>query len=196
MPSTSCLRKVALSSHQGNSTKNLASDASSRPSRAATRPRLSLIALRVRFFHGSMGVMAPSQRLLEVSIKRSMSSWRAVPRPRHVLHQPCGLLKLKNWGPGGGKPIPQRPHAYLLEKANEGPSSMATTTAPPPTFKAESTASVRRIFSLVESVKRSITTSISCFTLRSRFRSSPRLINWPSTRALRKPCRIMSSRIS
>ena len=97
------------------------------------------------------------------------------PRPLHAGHCPFGSLKLKNLGSSSGIEIPHLGQAscvpckrYSSFAAPSAPTSCDVskkdTSFPSVSFKAPSMASRKRLMFLRSSVKRSITTSMVCFS--------------------------------
>ena len=124
------------------------------------------------------------------------------PSPWQEEQAPKGELKEKRRGSISGKLIPQTSHAKCSENTVSFPAfdppSIPTITTPLPSFKAVSKESTSRVLSISSSItRRSTTTSMWCFFLRSSsfaIASSTRWIT-PSTRTRIKPARCTSSSV-
>src|ERR687884_649417 len=95
-------------------------------------------------------------------IIRSGSNSILIPSPLHSLQAPNGELNENERGSKSPSEMSQCGHAFLWEYIVSLPS-IETTTTPFPTFSADCIESKSRLFSSVEGLSLSTTTSIVCF---------------------------------
>ena len=138
--------------------------------------------------------MAPSRRDFVGSgmIKSGSTSIR-VPRPEQVGQAPNGELNEKDRGSSSSNDKPSSRHARCSLKVRSRPSSpsgrstKSNVTVPFDRRNAVSTESVRRRLASGLTARRSITTSIVCFSCFFSFGGSAKLCTTPSIRARENP---------
>ena len=127
---------------------------------------------------------------------RSSSTSFLVPMPEHSAHAPNGELKEKERGSNSSKDSSQSWQAkcslYVRSLSSPFASTKSKTTIPDANLKAFSIESVRRVLLSALAVKRSITTSMVCFSCFFSFGASDSCTTSPSIRAREYPCVIRS----
>src|SRR3990167_10367982 len=135
--------------------------------------------------------MAPSAKLKSSSSnKRFSSKKRSTPNPSQAVQAPKGLLKENNRGSSSLRLKPHCGQENLEEKSHSsrfGSSIKAILTMPLALVKAVSKEAERRVCRSSRIFKRSTTTSILCFCLKSSVGKRSNSINSPLTRARTKP---------